>query len=237
MRPQLPQDLQAQANAWDHLGRWERSELGRAIRKLGWSYGEIMDVIPVPKGTLANWCQGIDLTESQIEGIVSRTNSRRNLPRDTQRKRRHQVEDIKEAARLFARSHLQDPFWVAGTVLYWGEGSKTAGYLEMANADPRALILFMEWSRRFHRADPTFVLHLHLHEGNNDESAREYWRRALNLSDVEFYKTFIKHAGTGHRKNHLPFGVCRVRMRRGTDALIRTLEWIDVLSEEHAGRW
>ena len=40
-------------DSWDTLSRWERSELGKDLRRLGLSYGEIMDLIPVKKSTLA----------------------------------------------------------------------------------------------------------------------------------------------------------------------------------------
>lgn len=46
---------------------------------------------------------------------------------------------------------------------------------------------------------------------------------------MRFTKSFIKPAGTGHRKNHLPHGVCRACMRRSADAWHRTMGWIDAL--------
>lgn len=85
MKPNLPAQLRQAVAGWDRLSRWERSELGRAVRRLGWSHGEIMELIPVPKGTLANWCRDIRLSEQQIQEIAGRTSSRRGVPRDTQR--------------------------------------------------------------------------------------------------------------------------------------------------------
>jgi hypothetical protein len=68
---------------------------------------------------------------------------------------------------------------------------------------------------------------MHLHEGNDEMNARRYWRSETGLDDANFIKTFIKPAGTGHRKNHLEHGVCTVRMRRASDAWNITMEWID----------
>jgi len=71
---------------------------------------------------------------------------------------------------------------------------------------------------------------LNLHANNDEPAAREYWANELGLDPMTgFTKTFIKPDGTGHRKNHLRFGVCSLRMARGTDALIRTLEWVAVV--------
>ena len=112
-------------------------------------------------------------------------------------------------------------------MLYWGEGAKTKRMLALANADPAALRLFVAWARHYHDADADFVLSLHLHQGNCDSAARSYWATELGIGT--FHKTFIKPAGTGHRKNKLPYGVCRVLMRRSAEAWLRTMSWIEVL--------
>ena len=92
--------------------------------------------------------------------------------------------------------------------------------------------VYIDWVRAFHDPAAEFVLALHLHEGNDERYAQTYWRRALDLPDAEFHKTFIKPAGTGHRKNTLRHGVCRVVVRRSTDAWLRTMGWIEAISNE-----
>ncbi len=70
---------------------------------------------------------------------------------------------------------------------------------------------------------PRFVLSLHLHEGNAERLAFAYWRKATGLPEAPFTKTFIEPAGTGHRKNHLKHGICRVRLRNPSDHWNRTM--------------
>ena len=235
MQPPASSELLDQASCWNGLSRWERSELGRALRRLGWSYGEIMGLIPVPKGTLAGWCADIRLADTAIEAIRTRSLSQRGIPRDTQGRRRSQVEQIRRHASEEAGTLSQEPLWVAGTALYWGEGGKTKKMLSVTNADPRLLRVFLAWVRRYHDSDAEFVLALHLHEGNGEPAAKAYWREAISLNDPDFYKTYIKPGGTGHRKNHLPHGICRVLVRRSTDAWHRTMAWIDALAAIAAG--
>lgn len=231
----VPTKLAVHIDGWAGLHRWERAELGRALRRLGLSYGEITALIPVPKGTLAGWCRDIVLSPQQAAAIAARTGSRRGVPRDTQRKRRAEGERIRAEARAFAAEHLTDPFWVAGTVLYWGEGSKSKRMLSLSNSDPRALRLFMDWTRTYLRPDPRFVLSIHLHAGNDEAAARNYWAASLDLADPDFYKTFLKPDGTGHRKNHLPHGTCRVLLRRSTDPFVAVMAWIDVVATKLPG--
>ena len=107
MRPRVPPQLIERAGEWDELHRWERSELGKELRRLGLTYGEIRELIPVPKGTLSYWCREIDLTQDQIEAIRERagSGSREGIPVDTQWRRREEIEQIRQEARRFAEAH------------------------------------------------------------------------------------------------------------------------------------
>ncbi|HEY7565320.1 MAG TPA: hypothetical protein VIA81_10380 [Acidimicrobiia bacterium] len=228
-----PPEVAKQAANWPHLTRWERAELGRRLRREGWTYGEIMDVLPVGKGTLSGWCREIRLSDKQIEAIKARRppGVRTGIPVDTQRKRRGEIERIREEARTEALSLVGDTLWLAGVVLYWAEGCKGKNSLEMANTDPKALRFFIRWVRMYLDEQAEFNLQMHLHEGNDEASAMEYWVYETGLHDATFHRTFIKPRGTGHRKNHLPHGVCKVRVRRCADMWNRVMAWRDVVSE------
>jgi hypothetical protein len=223
---------------WHGSSRWERAELGRDLRRHGLSYGEIMELVPVKKSTLATWCREVELTREQLEAVSRRRTPLpgRTLAGDrytTQRPRRKEIEAIKEQASLEA-NHLQDdPFWSMGVALYWGEGSKSKRRLEMTHSEPEALRLFMKWARRFHRVDAEFSGAINLHFDNDEAYAREFWSTELDIPLDNFTKTFVKPDGTGHRKNHLAHGVCRATMRRSTDAWITTMAWIDFVKALH----
>jgi hypothetical protein len=225
----MGKEFRERIDAWEGLSRWERSELGKDLRRLGLSYGEVMELIPVKKSTLATWCREVTLTEEQIESLRVRRPPLPGVPRNTQRKRHREIELIEAQARLEA-IHLQaDPFWMAGAVLYWAEGCKTNRRLAMAHSEPEALRLYMDWIRRFLDPRASFAAALNLHYNNDEPRARQFWSMELGIDLGNFTKTFVKPDGTGHRKNHLAHGVCRVTMRRSTNAFITTMSWIDFL--------
>jgi len=232
MKPEIPSTLLAEASDWEVLHQWERRQLGMALRRLGLTYSEIQSVIPVPKGTLSNWSREVALTRGQIDAIRQRTgpNTQRGIPKDTQWKRRLEIEMIRSDARAFAESHLDDARFVAGVVLYWGEGAKTRNNLDLTNSDPAALRTFVQWVRSYLDEDAQFVLSMHLHSGNDEAAAKAYWRRTVGMRNARFTRTFIKPPGTGHRKNHLRHGVCRVRTLRASNHWNRTMVWIDVVA-------
>jgi hypothetical protein len=223
---ELETGLLERVRTYRSLSRWERREVGRDLRRLGLSYGEIMNLIPVKKSTLATWCREVCLTEEQVDAIRRRTSENARTP-DTQWKRRSQIDAIRRRARLQVERLIDDPVWVAGVVLYWGEGGKTRNDFKLANADPRALRFFVRWVRTYLDPGVRFSLQLHLHEGNDEREARRYWRAETGLDDANFYKTFIKPRGTGHRKNHLEHGVCTVVVRRCADSWQTTAAWVD----------
>ena len=128
----------------------------------------------MPKGTVSTWCRGIRLTPEQVAAIKERTGSRVGVPRDTQRRRRREIEQIRRSAAAKVPALVNDPLWVAGTVLYWGAGSKTSNVLALSNSDPRACHLFMGWTRRYHDSVARFVLNLNLHAGNDELAAKEF---------------------------------------------------------------
>jgi hypothetical protein len=135
MRPAIPDNVQSQLEHVSTLSQWERAELGRSLRRLGWTYTEIGAVLPAAKSTIAGWCRGIELSPGQIDAIGFRTGSKAGIPRDTQWRRRTAREAIIQAARSEAKSRSADPEWVAGVMLYWGEGFKTENALGLANSD------------------------------------------------------------------------------------------------------
>ncbi|MCP4965913.1 MAG: hypothetical protein GY926_11820 [bacterium] len=234
MKPKIPRNLLAQAGQWNELHRWERSELGKQLRRLGLTYGEIREIIPVPKGTLSNWCREVALSDLQKREIQTRTPTQKGVPKDTQWRRRKEIDAIRSEANTYASTHMTDSFFVAGVVLYWAEGSKWRNGFALANTDARALRLFVGWVRKYLDSTAEFRLSLHLHEGNDELAAKTHWRTELCLPGALFTKTFIKPKGTGHRKNQLPAGVCRVRVLRSSNHWNRTMAWIEYVGEHMA---
>ncbi len=231
MKPRIPEELLERAALWDELSRRERADLGTALRGLGLSHSEIRQTIPVPKSTLSNWCRGIELSPGQLEGIRLRGHSQLGVPRDTQRRRRAELREIRRSAAERAELLSQDPLFAAGVALYWAEGAKTQSDMTLANTDPALLRLFILWVRSYLDTGVEFRLSLHLHEGNSEHEAKRFWRQSLSLPTARFTRTCIKPAGTGHRRNHLEHGVCRVRVCRSTDFWHTTMAWIEHMGD------
>jgi hypothetical protein len=169
------------------------------MRRQGQSYGEIMDLTPVKNSTLATWCNSVPLTEEQITTIRLRRAPEPGIPRDTQRKRRREIEELREIPREEVPFLADDPSWVAGLILYWAEGNKTRSQVGMASADPRALMSFIRWIRTYVDPGAESTIHLHLHEGNDEFAAKRYWANETGLAEAHFVKNL--HQAQGGRSS------------------------------------
>ncbi len=235
---ELGNDVLERVRTYQTLSRWERSELGMELRRLGLSYGEIMELIPVKKSTLATWCRDFELSDEQIAGIRTRRTPLpgRDLlgnPYTTQTPRRPEVQLIKAQATLEAEHLVDDPFWTAGVALYWGEGAKATRQLSMANADPAAIRLFKRWSELYLPPDHGWRARLNLHANNDELRARVWWANEIRIPLSDFTKTYVKPDGTGHRKNHLEHGVCTLIKRKSTNAYHTTMAWVEFLQTRY----
>jgi transposase len=73
---EVPPQLLTQAPLWPVLKRWERRELAESLRRLGLSYREIGQIIPVSRGTLSAWCRDIQLSPEQEARLRALNNAK-----------------------------------------------------------------------------------------------------------------------------------------------------------------
>lgn len=98
-----------------------------------------------------------------------------------------------------------------GLMLYWCEGDKPArkNYMvAVTSSDCLIIQNFLNWLRKnFKIANNKIRLRLHLWSGSDEQKAKNYWAKQLNLPLANFTKTYIK-AKSGKNKKY-KYGVCR----------------------------
>ena len=124
-----------------------------ALRRHGLSYSEILKQIPVVKSTLSVWFVDVGLAKKQRQLITEkRIAGRLRALESIRRNKIQRVRDIKDLAKKEVAVLIQDPFWLTGVILYWGEGTKErthATSVKFTNMDLQMHQLFLEWSRRY----------------------------------------------------------------------------------------
>ncbi|TSC74650.1 MAG: Uncharacterized protein G01um101433_1043 [Parcubacteria group bacterium Gr01-1014_33] len=162
------------------------------------SYGEIKKRLGVPKSTLSYWLRELPLSEERIlelrrKGWSKGEASRERFRTAMRQKRELTARHIYEAQRKHLSDTSRDTFFVAGLMLYLGEGEKTTtSRICLANTNPRIIKFFIKWMEEFlgiRKNEMRSQLQLY---GNMDlEAEKGFWRTTTGFSASQFYKPYI----------------------------------------------
>jgi transposase-like protein len=196
------------------LARYLRREEGAAIN-------EIARRVGVSKSSVSLWVRDIELTDEQRQALLERNpayNRQHSGWTKLAEHRRAERVAYQEDGRLRARR--SDPSFVAGCMLYWGEGSKQRNQLQFANADPLMARFFVDLLKTHFglRGDEIRITcHLYADHLEKQLQIEQHWldvlglpRESLRKSVVNVYSKYSKRKRVGN----LPFGTCRVVVSR-----------------------
>jgi hypothetical protein len=166
----------------------------RELRAQGWTYNEIAAEVGVSKSSVSLWCRDVEVDEA---AWAQHVHVNKNHGARNRRPNRLQIAKQAEIDELFAWGRdqigaLSDrDLLVAGAALYAGEGSKRDGSVRFANSDPRMILLFVIWLRRFFDIDEERLkVRLYLHEGLDLEAANEQWSELTGIPRAQFQKPY-----------------------------------------------
>lgn len=184
----------------------EIREQARELRRGGLSVPEISRELKVARSTVwlltkdIAWTPGSDAASRRAEAGRRYWRSR-NEQRDLERRSAH-AEAAAEVGELSDRELL-----LAGTVLYWAEGSKSKPwsrreYLELINSDPDVIRLFLAWLKLLGVSSDRLHYRVHIHESADVDAAEHYWADVVSVSrDAMAPTTLKRHNPRTSRKN------------------------------------
>ena len=162
------------------------------------SYSAILAQIPVAKSTISEWLRHFPLSEEQIleikkEGWKKGEISRERFRETMRKKREERMKKIYNACFARISKIPKDAFFVAGLMLYLGEGGKTVySKIALANTDPKIIRFFIKWLIEFLNIPKSGLkAQLHLYPTMDIEKEKEFWKNELGFNDPQFYKSYI----------------------------------------------
>jgi hypothetical protein len=187
-----------------------RREEGRSVR-------EIAMLLEVSRSSASLWVRDIELTPSQHAALVRRnprfTNQRNGSIANRERSRARRL-DYQRRGRELAR--CDNPFYLAGCMLWWAEGSKSRNAVRFTNSDPEMARLFVRFlSECFGVRRDAISIYCNLfadHEKRQHEIER-YWLDQLELPGSSLRQSVLNRYSKYSKKkrtNKLPYGTCRV---------------------------
>lgn len=219
------------------MGKLEEKIKAQDLRRNGLSYGEILQQIQVSKDTISRWCRNIELTEDQrrrlIDNKVFGQKKGSIVAADNKRKARlvRTVLIFKDAKKELGKLSKRDRF-IAGIALYAGEGYKTDGKGGFANSDPILIKFMTQWFQEFCLLPISkFRGAIWLHEGLDENQARNYWSELTGIPKHQFHKTYIARNKTKSRKirkNIHEYGIFAIRFS-SSDIQRHIMGWISAM--------
>ncbi len=209
------------------------------LRREGKSYKEINRLLQIPLGTLAGWFKDVDwskqireelgaqasLSSPQKLAAIQKANKKRWA------KKYAEYHSLAEAEFISRKDH---PIFIAGVMLYWGQGNKSPrdSHVRLANNDPMMVRMFCNFLTDELGIDlDRIAIHLLLYPDLNDEMQKKQWSRSIGIPLSQFRKSsFI----TGKRPiKRLSYGVCNVRVS-SRELKEKLLTWINLFQKDLA---
>lgn len=191
-----------------YRGKVELQERARSLRAQAWTLAEIAAELCVSKSSASLWTRDVEF----VPRPVNRGHAAGRKPHPQHLAKLSELDQCR-CDGLARVGELSDrDLLVAGIALYAGEGAKTGQSVLFANTDPRMIVLFLAWLRRFFDVDERRLrVRLYLHDGLDLEAAFAFWSGVTGIPESQFGRPYRAVADPSRRAAKHAFGCPAVR--------------------------
>lgn len=194
--------------------------LALRLRHQGKSYKEITDTLNIPKGTLSNWFRKEPFSEQIKADLVLKSFSDSSNARKFELMRvANKIKwdkwhmECREIAKNEFPQLVDHPLFVAGLMLYWGEGDKSLqnGQVRLVNTDPEIIRIFYRFLQDA-LGIPLLKIafRLTIYPDLTEELCIDFWSRTLDVSPNHFRKSVTIQGR--HPTKRLSYGMCSIEV-------------------------
>ena len=206
------------------------------MRRDGKSYREIREALQVPLSTLSDWFSE-DGWSSAIRTKLTSAARVQHTARivDLNKVRGENLVRVYDEAKKEAAQDLEkyryNPLFIAGLMLYWGEGDKISkAAVRITNTDPELIALYVLFLERVCRVSKQKIRGAVLVYPDLDEKVcREYWARKSGIPLNQFTKSAVIQGR--HKTRRLEYGVCTITIS-STYLKVKVVEWLKLFPKE-----
>lgn len=182
------------------------------LRKNGKTYREIEKILGVSRSTLCDWFRNEEWSRH-----IKRINTNKHIKLSVQRLRKlhegrklmleKKYKFVEEQAKHEFELYKNDPLFMAGLMLYAGEGDKLdRGTIRLANVDFNLHKIFINFCEKFIKIKrESMKFSILLYPDLDINTCIQKWSLELGISENNFYKTQVIKGKLKNRKLH--FGV------------------------------
>jgi hypothetical protein len=189
-------------------------EQATQLRKEGYSFHYISEMIGVPKSTLSNWLNQIPyIANSQT--IESLGKAQAAAGERKNKILQESFEEIRKEAQNEIGNLTQRDLFIYGLGLYLGEGAKTNNGVCISNADPKVVKLATAWFLSLGVSSTQFSPRIHIYPDNDLQECLQFWANTISIPISQFQKSHIDQRTDKivKKKNLLPYGTLHLSVR------------------------
>jgi hypothetical protein len=207
------------------------------LRKQKKSYNKISKELNVSKSTLAYWFKDKDWSQKIKKELTKNALyvAKKRL-RLINKSRKEKWDKWHKKCRKQARKdfiHLKkDPLFLAGLMLYWGEGDSKIenGLVRLSNTDPKMIkIVSLFLQKKCEIPKEKIKISLILYPDLNENKCKDLWSKSSGISKNNFLKTQIIYGK--HPTKRLSFGICNIYVS-SRELKEKILVWIKLYKQE-----
>ncbi len=178
------------------------------LRKKGWSMLEIQKVVKVGYGTIYRYTKDVKIVSPFNKIWVSKRGGSIKRMLAAQDKAAHKAKKL-----IIKLNNIEKTIFLSA--LYWGEGSKSD--LGLSNTDPRLIKVYVEGLVRVLGITlDDLRISIRIYEDLDRIKCLRYWSQITSVPIDKFVSVNVLK---GKKVGKLPYGMCRVRVRKGGDML------------------
>lgn len=210
------------------------------LRKQGKSYREIMEKVPVSKGTLSKWFAASPLTKKEAKFLKERVQvlqDKGRIKAAEKNKERYekQREKIRVNAKIDFRRYQKDPFFALGLALYWTSGTQQGSYVSFGTSDAAMMQIMTAWMVKYLKVEPTdFTFRLYVQKPFAKQRFETFWSRACAIPRSQFQDTIYIAAAQSLPDVATYKGSLRLNIM-GVHHLVTLKTWQKCVSEYYVG--
>lgn len=210
------------------------------LRKEGKSYSEIKSKLGISKSTLSDW-----FSDKEWSSLVKTKINIKYLPKNMKRiilmNKLRAIKKIERDNKYLLESDLEykkmksNPLFIAGLMIYWGEGEKYGtSRIAVINTEVKMILIMINFITLILKVPKNVIkAGLFIYDDLDVISVQKYWAKLLGLRSDQFIKTHILHSRARPGKKKSAHGMCNIYVCR-TELKLKVMRWIELFTLEYS---
>ena len=164
------------------------------LRKKGKSYKTISRKLGIPVSTLSDWFRRLDWSITIRNQLAEKSSfsspEKLQLIMAANKKRWSEWRKEYENQAVIDYPNLKNnPLFIAGLMLYWGEGTKRGHSMRLSNSEPEMIKVFYSFLKLVGISEEKIFVSLLLYPDLIDNVQKNFWSKAVGIPLSQFKKS------------------------------------------------